>query len=88
MSKLVSLRLPDDVAEWIESYRQERGWSRAELIGQALSSFRRDCEGGVPDLPPAPRVADSELAASRAEHARNIAARQRLLNDAKVRASR
>lgn len=52
MSKLVSLRLEDELASWVEAYREKRGWSRAELISAALRSFRQDCEGGVPDLPP------------------------------------
>jgi metal-responsive CopG/Arc/MetJ family transcriptional regulator len=50
VSKLVSLRLEDELASWVEGYREARGWSRAELISTALRSFRADSEDGVPDL--------------------------------------
>jgi Arc/MetJ-type ribon-helix-helix transcriptional regulator len=102
MSKMVSLRLPDDVAEWVESYRQGRGWSRAELIGAALRSFREDCEGGVPEVivPPASSVVApirptpshelpplTETQRAKQEMRAAIAARQHKLNEAKGRAS-
>lgn len=50
MSKLVSLRLPDDLAEWAEGYAVERGVSRSDLLIEGLTGFREDCRSGVPEI--------------------------------------
>lgn len=93
MSKLVSTRLEDELAEWVESYRVSRGWSRAELIDAALRSYRQVTRSGVPDLPAPPvplsrREADAVERkriedAAYVEMQRAHGARQQKLNDAK-----
>jgi hypothetical protein len=50
VTKVLSLRVPDDLAEWASAYAKERGVTRQALIEGALRSFREDCQGGVPDL--------------------------------------
>lgn len=74
MSKLVSMRLESELASWVESYREERGWSRAELIDAALRSFRQDTERSVPSLPARPRV----IPAAQAEREAQAAERKRI----------
>lgn len=98
MSKLVSMRLEDELASWVESYREKRGWSRAELISKALRSFRADCEGGVPDLAdeaPVPEPTPAVQPVAGVTTARRVLergvsmeamARQRKLNEAAARA--
>jgi hypothetical protein len=55
VTKVLSLRVPDDLAEWAEGYAKERGVTRQALIEGALVSFREDCEAGVPELRAAAR---------------------------------
>jgi 3-deoxy-D-arabino-heptulosonate 7-phosphate (DAHP) synthase class II len=50
MTKVLSLRVADDLAEWASAYAKERGVTRQALIEGALRSFREDCARGVPDL--------------------------------------
>lgn len=50
MSKMVSVRLEDELVAWLDGYAEKRGVSRTELLGSAIESFRDDCERGVPDL--------------------------------------
>lgn len=50
MSKVLSLRVEDDLADWVDSYAESRGVSRQVLLEGALASFKEDCEGGVPEL--------------------------------------
>lgn len=49
-SKVLSLRVPDELAEWADSYAQSRGVTRQELLENAVRDFREDCESGVPEL--------------------------------------
>jgi hypothetical protein len=90
MSKLVSLRLEDELAEWVDSYRVSRGWARAELIDAALRSYREETLTGVPDLPVVarPTPEPDEIERARQEHRAAIWARQQKLNEAKECASR
>jgi hypothetical protein len=55
VTKVLSLRVPDDLAEWAEGYAKERGVTRQALIEGALVSFREDCVAGVPELRAAAR---------------------------------
>jgi predicted transcriptional regulator len=55
VTKVLSLRVPDDLAEWADGYAAERGVTRQALIEGALVSFREDCEAGVPELREAAR---------------------------------
>jgi predicted transcriptional regulator len=50
MSKVVSARVPDDLAEWLDEYAGERGVSRQALLETALAGFRDDCAAGVPEI--------------------------------------
>lgn len=50
MTKVLSLRVPDDLAEWASAYAEKRGVTKQALLEEAVRSFREDCEGGVPDL--------------------------------------
>jgi predicted transcriptional regulator len=47
MSKVLSARVPDDLAAWVDECAESRGVSRGELLELALSSFR---PGGVPEV--------------------------------------
>jgi hypothetical protein len=55
VTKVLSLRVADDLAEWASAYAKERGVTRQALIEGALRSFREDCQGGVPEVPRGPR---------------------------------
>lgn len=48
--KVKSFRLRTDLLAWIESYAKERGSTQIAVLESAVESFKRDCEGGVPDL--------------------------------------
>jgi predicted transcriptional regulator len=48
--KVVSVRVPEEVADWLDEYAKARGASRAEVIESALAGFKDDCERGVPEL--------------------------------------
>lgn len=50
MTKVLSLRVPDDLAEWAEAYAKQRGVTRQALIEEGLRSFQADCESGVPEI--------------------------------------
>jgi hypothetical protein len=49
MSKVVSGRVPDELADWLDGYARERGVSRAAVLTSALESVR---VGGVLDAVP------------------------------------
>jgi hypothetical protein len=51
----MSLRLPDDLREWVVAYAGERGVSQAVVISAAVREFRALAARGVPALeePPA-----------------------------------
>lgn len=49
-AKMVSLRLPEELAAWAEAYAAQRGVSRTDLLIEGLVSFREDCERGVPEI--------------------------------------
>lgn len=51
MAKVLSVRVDDDLAQWVESYAQQRDASRTQVHEAALVAFRGLCETGVPDLP-------------------------------------
>lgn len=50
MSRVLSFRVRDELADWFESYAVERGVKRQELLEHAAESFHDDCKRGVPDL--------------------------------------
>src|SRR3954463_3613692 len=50
MSKMTTLRLPDELADWAEGYAVSRGVTKTELLVEGLESFKRDCESGGPEL--------------------------------------
>jgi predicted transcriptional regulator len=47
VTKVLSLRVPDDLAEWVTAYAKKRGVTRQALLEDAVRSFRRDCEPGL-----------------------------------------
>lgn len=47
----VTWKAPAELVEWLDFYALERKSSRSALLQAAVEGFRRDCEGGVPDLP-------------------------------------
>lgn len=49
-TKVLSLRVPEELAEWADEYAAARGVPRQELLENALQSFREDCEAGVPEF--------------------------------------
>lgn len=50
MSKMISLRVDEDLLAWADDYALKRGVSRTVLLENALLSFQEDCASGVPDL--------------------------------------
>lgn len=50
MTKVLSLRVPDDLAAWADEYAGLRGVTRQDLLVSALESFREGCLSGVPEL--------------------------------------
>lgn len=55
MTKVLSLRVQDDLAEWADEYAEKRGVTRQALLEEGLRSFRSDCESGVPEIREAAR---------------------------------
>jgi hypothetical protein len=49
-TKMVSLRVDEELLGWATGYAAEREVSRSELLESALVSFREDCDRGVPEL--------------------------------------
>jgi hypothetical protein len=98
--KVASFRLDVDLLEWLGSYAKSRGATQAAVLEGALAAFRRECEGGVPDLPvpdsPVVRRQRAQVAAAGqvapasdflpGEYAKLMGERQRRLNAAKDRA--
>jgi predicted transcriptional regulator len=64
MAKVVSVRVPEDLADWLDGYAERRGVKRGDLIATALAGFREDCESGVPELR---RTAELQAYTNRAE---------------------
>jgi hypothetical protein len=54
MSKVVSGRVADELAEWLDGYAKERGVTRAAMLASAIEALRGDAAGGVPEVRPAP----------------------------------
>lgn len=50
MTKVLSLRVQDDLAEWADAFAAERGVTKQALLDEGLRCFRRDCESGVPEI--------------------------------------
>lgn len=50
MSKVLSGRVPDELAEWADSYAAEHGLTRAAVLEAAMIALREDAAGGVPDV--------------------------------------
>lgn len=50
MTKVLSLRVGDDLAEWADAYAKSRGVTKQALLEEGLRSFREDCERGVPEI--------------------------------------
>jgi predicted transcriptional regulator len=50
VTKVLSLRVQDDLAEWADEYAEKRGVTRQALLEEGLRSFKADCEGGVPEI--------------------------------------
>lgn len=48
--KVLSVRVDDDLAEWVDAYAKERGVSRQVLLENALRDFKDDCASGVPEF--------------------------------------
>jgi hypothetical protein len=50
VTKVLTARVPDELADWAEGYARERGVTRQALIEEAVRSLKEDAEGGVPDI--------------------------------------
>lgn len=50
VTKVLSLRVPDELAAWADEYAQTRGVTRQALLVEGLLSFKEDCEAGVPEI--------------------------------------
>jgi hypothetical protein len=50
MTKVLSLRVEDDLADWATAYADSRGVTRQALLEEGLRSFKADCEAGVPEI--------------------------------------
>jgi len=50
MSKVLSVRVDDELAAWADDYAEERGVTKQALLAEGLKSFRQDCEAGVPEI--------------------------------------
>jgi predicted transcriptional regulator len=48
VTKVLTARVPDELADWAEGYARERGVTRQALIEMALADFRESCRGGWP----------------------------------------
>lgn len=81
--KVKSFRLDTGLIAWVDGEAARRGLTQAAVVEEALESSREF--GARLPVPPAPQVT---VDAGRVEYARNIAVRQRKLNEAKERASR
>jgi len=80
MSKVLSVRVDDGLAEWVDAYAKERGKARQEVLLAAVRCFREDCRGGVPELGP---VEATAAKASRVRAVRPQVAPRSVLRDAK-----
>jgi predicted transcriptional regulator len=49
-SKVLSLRVPEELAAWADEYAKERGVTRQALLEAAIESYRADARTGVPEL--------------------------------------
>jgi hypothetical protein len=49
-TKVLSLRVSEDLADWADGYAKARGVTRQALLEEGLRSFREDCERGVPEI--------------------------------------
>jgi hypothetical protein len=59
MSKVVSGRVPDELADWLDAYAKERGVTRASVLASAIVALRGDAAGGVPEVKTAVESATS-----------------------------
>lgn len=50
MTKVLSLRVQDDLADWADAYAKERGVTKQALLEEGLRGFKDDCERGVPEV--------------------------------------
>lgn len=62
MTKVLSLRVADDLAEWAEAYASKRGVTKQALLEEGLRGFKDDCERGVPEIREAARRRVQEYA--------------------------
>jgi hypothetical protein len=65
MSKVVSGRVPDELADWLDAYAKERGVTRAAMLASAIEALRGDAAGGVPEVLDAKSPADGRGKVSR-----------------------
>jgi hypothetical protein len=62
-TKMVSLRLDEELLEWATGFAAERGVSRTSVVELALRSLREDARGGVArSVGPAPAKVERKLA--------------------------
>jgi Arc/MetJ-type ribon-helix-helix transcriptional regulator len=93
VSKMVSLRLEDELAVWAEEYAEAEGRSRSQVINDGLRTLRAAVRKGEPvavrpPKPPTPSEAEAELVRGREAWALAMSVRQAKLNADKERASR
>jgi transcription elongation factor Elf1 len=56
VSRVLSVRVVDELAEWVDGYAEGRGMRRAAVVESALRAFRDLATGGVPELAQTPRA--------------------------------
>lgn len=72
MSKVVSGRVPDELADEVAAYAQRRGVKRGVVVEAALREFLDLARRGVPDLPEPRRSGRPAGAASQTSPARVV----------------
>lgn len=56
MTKVLNVRVEDELGAWVDEYAESRGVDKSTILRTAVESFKRDCEGGVPELRAAARA--------------------------------
>lgn len=87
MSRVISGRLPDELADWLDDYAAKRKVKRSVIVEAAVREFMEACGGGVPVLPaprpPGPSSRQQTSTAARPSLVHVINERQARLNAAK-----
>jgi hypothetical protein len=87
-TRVLSVRLPVALVDWIDAYGGERGMSRAVLVALALEGLREDARSGVPDAPlPGQTVLEEAVVRPRAPVVPGRPARRDFVTESEWRAA-